>query len=353
MSAKARTSPAPRRSARTRERLVLGLAVLTLLAFTPVVGHHLAVATALPLQDVHSVGAICLVALHILLAPVHGVFHLLLAAGLLYAIGDRFLAWRRMRAVMSALRRCRAPIPVRLLRAANTAQLPPGALECVTGLANPAFAAGLFRPRIYIALELVERLDDLQLQAVVAHEAAHLRRRDPLRLTVLRFFGCVMFWLPALRRIVEDIADQAEFAADDAGSERDPLAMAAALLAVARFSSGKVVPSAANLLTPDLLEVRIRRLAGQQLDPPTHVTRRSVTAAVCMLLLAWSSGAVMAHPLPETAPQSALTHGDHSNCRDHAGPAFFHLLCRHYLPGGADCDHSLHVTAHPRPVSDS
>ena len=329
-----------------RERLVLALGVLTLLGLTPIVGHHLSLGAALPLQDAESLGAVCLVALHILLAPVHGVFHLLLGAGILYAVADRFRAWRRMRAAMGTLRRCRAPLPGRLLRAARSSGIGADRIECVPGLANPAFTAGLICPRMYFSTELVELLDDVQLHAVIAHEAVHLRRRDPLRLTVLRFFGCAMFWLPALRRIVDDIADQTEFTADDAAGRHDPLALAAALLAVARFAAPQPAGTA-NLVTLDLLEARVRRLAGEPVEEAIHVTRRSVAAAVGVLLLAWSSGAIMAHPLPDASEQSAHNHGYHSNCREHAGPAVLHLFCSHYLPGsGRDCDHSLHRRQH-------
>jgi hypothetical protein len=64
----------------------------------------------------------------------------------------------------------------------------------------------------------------------------------------------------------------------------------------------------------------VRRLAGQHVPPGTHVTRRSLVAAVAMLLLVWTTGTVMAHPMP-------TEHGHSTHC-DHSSAAWTHLFCR-------------------------
>lgn len=53
--------------------------------------------------QVERIGAVCLVALHLALAPVHGVIHVLLAAGLAYAVFDRVRAGVRLREGMASL----------------------------------------------------------------------------------------------------------------------------------------------------------------------------------------------------------------------------------------------------------
>lgn len=45
-----------------------------------------------------------------------------------------------------------------------------------------ARTVGLLRPRVVIGPELMLRLDSAELQAVLAHERAHARHRDPLRI---------------------------------------------------------------------------------------------------------------------------------------------------------------------------
>jgi Zn-dependent protease with chaperone function len=43
---------------------------------------------------------------------------------------------------------------------------------------------GLFRPHIVFAPQLAKRLDDLAIEAALAHERAHVRHRDPLRIWI-------------------------------------------------------------------------------------------------------------------------------------------------------------------------
>lgn len=44
-----------------------------------------------------------------------------------------------------------------------------------------AFTAGLLRPRVHVGRGLLKRLSSQECEAVLLHEAAHARRRDPLR----------------------------------------------------------------------------------------------------------------------------------------------------------------------------
>ena len=60
------------------------------------------------------------------------------------------------------------------------------------------FCAGLLRPRIYLSDGARRRLEPRALRAVLAHEAHHARRRDPLRLLVCGRLGACR-GSPALR----------------------------------------------------------------------------------------------------------------------------------------------------------
>jgi beta-lactamase regulating signal transducer with metallopeptidase domain len=210
--------------------------------------------------------------------------------------------------------------------AARRAGVQPEWIRVVPGLPNPAFTAGWLRPRIYIASELAERLDPDELTTVLAHEGAHALRRDPLRLSALRFLADTLFWIPALRRIADDIADETEVLADDQASRDHPLALASAILALARW----IRPSSAARLKDvvgfaqraDLLDRRIRRLAGEAPEAQSHLTRRSIAGAVGALGLVWISGAMMVHPLPAADSPHHLNHCSHPNAW-----AITHLFC--------------------------
>jgi BlaR1 peptidase M56 len=96
-----------------------------------------------------------------------------------------------------------------------------------------AFCVGHLRPRIYVSSGACERLDAAELAAVLAHEAHHARRRDPLRLAIVRVLADAVFFLPVLRRLSQRYRALAELAADEAAVRacRDRAPLASALLA--------------------------------------------------------------------------------------------------------------------------
>jgi hypothetical protein len=97
-----------------------------------------------------------------------------------------------------------------------------------------AFCTGLVRPRIFVSTRAVDVLTPKQLTAVLAHEAHHVRRRDPLRLLVVRVVAEGLFFLPILGRLAQRYEELAEVAADEAAlrtSGDDGGSLAGALLA--------------------------------------------------------------------------------------------------------------------------
>lgn len=350
--------PVAAREERRRRVLLLGIGALILLSTTPVFGHHLARGGEALLQGTDRLGDLCLVALHIVLAPVHEFFHLLLAAGLVYAAWDRSRAWRRMRRTLAPLDAAHPRKGDAFWTAALAAGVDPARLRVVEGLPNPAFTAGWLLPRVYVARELAGRLSAAELTAVLAHEGAHVARRDPLRLSLLRVLGRTLFWIPALARLADDVADEAEVAADDRAAGDQPLVLAAAILAVAqsvpRDGAPGGLPDArlaggVGFTCHDILERRIRRLVGEDAAVRTHVTRRSLGGAAAALALVWTSGLLMAHPLAAGSGHAhAMTAGAQqgargstpAECAHHAGPAILHVFC----PGL-----SFGATRHPCP----
>ncbi len=325
-----------RKEQRYRRAVLLGLAVLLMLVMSPLLGHHLPIGLDQHLAGRDHLWALCLVALHVLMAPVHGVFHLLFLAGLSYAVWDRARAWRMQRAVLSRLSASVPPADSEIARAAASLDLPLAMIRIVEGLPSPAFTSGWLSPRIYLSACLPDRLSSVELRAVIAHEAAHARRRDPLRLSLLRFLACTLFWLPAVARLAEDIADEAEVGADDAAVLDQPLALASAILTLAQWlRPARTAHGGVGFDERDLLERRVRRLAGEDVPPRTRLTRTSVIGAALALLLAWTSGTVMAHPLPEQTP----AHEEH--CEHEGSSVLLHIFCLGHGAAGnrSDCLH--------------
>ena len=339
-------------------RLVLGgVGALVLLSLSPIFGHHLSARVDAAMFGQDHLWGMCLIALHLLVAPIHSAFHGLLVMGLAYAIWDRGRAWFRMRRALAWLPALEttdstAGLDISIRRAGLTASQ----VRVIDGLPNPAFTAGFLRPMVYLCRTLPETLSTEELTAVLQHEARHVRRRDPLRLSMLRFLGCTLFWIPAFRRLAADVADETEIAADDAAARENPLALASAILALAQWRDTSRRSSSKHLTTGDvsglvnvgghgaagafdtLLERRIRRLAGESAPVATRLTRRSLLGAALTLGLVWGSGVIVAHPMPGMDHAAGESHCEHGNAS-----AWSHLFCLRdavrSATGAVECPH--------------
>lgn len=314
-----------------RRATLVAIGGLLVLATSPVFAHHLSFGLDSYLAGLDHVGALCITALHLLLAPVHRGFHVLLAAGILYAAYDRLRAWRKLRNALSQLIWHEPSAGSLIAISAQRVGVDASRLRVVPDLPSPALTVGWLRPLILVAGDLEQRLSGVQLDAVLAHELVHVRRCDPLRLSVLRFLSLTIFWIPALRRLSDDVADEAEILADDHAGASQPLVLATALLTLAGAPNAQ--RGAVGILRDGLLDRRVRRLAGEAVTVRSHVTRRSRVAALAALSIVWASGILVAHPLPH-----GDSHGAH--CRHEGQFILGHLFCLGFPSvTHADCPH--------------
>lgn len=305
-----------------RRAILLGIGTLIVLSIGPVFGHHLSNTLATELSGVDHVGAFCVLALHILLTPVHEVFHVALGIGVAYAFVDRWRSWRALSGSLAPLQSSQPMAGDRFWLAAAAASLDPRRIYVVDGLPNPAFTVGLMFPRVYVASRLEVLLSQAEMEAVIAHEAAHVKRRDPLRVSACRVLSLTLFWLPALRRLVDDVADEAEIAADDEAAHGRPLVLASAILSLAGWNQQLTLRAVVGFQRDDLLDRRILRLAGEKAPVTSHVTRWSLAAAAIALFFAIASGVLVAEPI---AQRSGTARNHH--CAHAGESAFTHLFC--------------------------
>lgn len=325
-----------------RRAILLGIGTLIVLSVGPVFGHHLSNTLANELSGVDHVGAFCVLALHILLTPVHEAFHAALGIGVAYALFDRLRSWRVLSGSLAPLQSSQPVLGDPFWLAAVAARLDPLRIHVVDGLPNPAFTVGLMSPRVYVASRLEVLLSQAELEAVIAHEAAHVKRRDPLRVGACRFLSLTLFWLPALRRLADDVADDVEIAADDYAAHGRPLVLASAILSLAGWRQQQTLTAAVGFQRDDLLDRRILRLAGEKATVSSHVTRWSLAAAGIALFFAIASGVLVAEPIA----QKTVTARSH-HCAHAGESAFAHLFCPGLRAHGkaGECAHSTAVSA--------
>jgi hypothetical protein len=169
-----------------------------------------------------------------------------------------------------------------------------------------AMTTGLVRPRVTIAPVLVAKLDERALRAVEAHEAAHARHHDPLRLWLAQIATDLQWPSRPARRRFADWRVALELARDAEACEQvDGSDLAAALIEAVRIDRGPANAAVAGLIDgSDAFSDRIYRLLDAQREAPPRAPRRwpawlmiGVGLGLAMAAGAWS-GEMIVRLLP-------------------------------------------------------
>jgi hypothetical protein len=155
-----------------------------------------------------------------------------------------------------------------------------------TVLDHPGVAAYCLpgpRPRVVLTAGALALLDDDELDAVLAHERAHVAERHDLVVLPFSAWVSALPWIPGVRAARRSVARLVEMVADDrACVGRDRTVLAAALARVG--SAGAHAPAGALGAGDDAVLDRVRRL----LDPPPpspRARRLALGGAVLLVLL--------------------------------------------------------------------
>jgi|GEM_PF-1238227 len=138
------------------------------------------------------------------------------AAGAAFILG-RFMLRARRSPFSNAvpLGRCHGDPRYHIEEAARAGGIEPGAVFVTAGEGVPG-VSGLLRPRIIIPERAAMELNQEELRAVLLHEEAHRRRREPLRLALQRLALTVFFFYPPLWLLLRELNTSAEMACDEA-----------------------------------------------------------------------------------------------------------------------------------------
>jgi beta-lactamase regulating signal transducer with metallopeptidase domain len=181
-------------------------------------------------------------------------------------------------------------------------------LSCSSRVPVPV-ALGIRRPEICVPPRALAGLTDEQQEGMLAHELAHLARRDPFWLVLRQVIACALFFQPLnwvarrrLREISEMLSD--EWAVARTGR---PLSLAGCLAEVAGWSVGTPalpVPGMAD--RPSSLGRRIRRLLDETRSPENPARRAWLAAAMGVLVIVVAAAApAVSAARPEPAPAEA------------------------------------------------
>jgi hypothetical protein len=152
-----------------------------------------------------------------------------------------------------------------------------------------AFCIPGVRPLLVLSSGMVEELDRPQLDAVVAHERAHLSEHHHLLLLPFVAWRAALPVLPAADRAHDAVRDLVEMRADDVALTAldgpDPRrTLAAAIVAVAGGAGGPL-PEGALAVTGGAVAVRVRRLLSPAQPLPAGGRAAALACALALLLV--------------------------------------------------------------------
>ncbi|MEX2324279.1 MAG: M56 family metallopeptidase [Nitriliruptoraceae bacterium] len=229
------------------------------------------------------------------------VFPLLLAAWALFAAVR--LA-RRLLVARAAYRRAFHDVSAGLvpghvrdaaLSVARRLEVPDPFVTVTPGVAGGAYVVGSRRPVVVLDADLAAQLDDDELEGVLAHELAHVKRRDNLIAGMLGAVRDAMFFAPGVGWAVRHLHRERELAADQVAVRVTgrPGALASGLLKV--LDQGPRAGHACSAFAPSGgLVDRVRMLV----DAPAAPTRPRRTVELVALIAIMCLAIVAALVIP-------------------------------------------------------
>ena len=189
-----------------------------------------------------------------------------------------------------------------------------------SALVRVPLVVGHVRPVILLPLGTVAGLSPACLEAILAHELAHVLRRDYLVNLLQTVAEVLFFYHPAVWFLASCVRTERENCCDDAATALvggDPLRLARALTALAEWSHSAVVPAAPRLALaamnrPGALLLRVRRLVLHRPAAPTLAESLMAGALVLGGLGLLGGSVALASPLnngPTAKPAGQTTPG--------------------------------------------
>lgn len=177
---------------------------------------------------------------------------------------------------------------------------------CVDAAFPLVAVVGITRPRFVIARSVVSHCSAEELQAIFAHERAHIARGDNLARALFAVTPDLLAPLPIAKHLAQAWHDATEESADDRAAELGPsgrVVLAQALIKVARIAPAASIGElpASALYRGENIDRRVRRLLAPRPAPPARLSLRWRIAMLASLF----TGSVLAlhaiHEIVEAA----------------------------------------------------
>jgi Zn-dependent protease with chaperone function len=163
-----------------------------------------------------------------------------------------------------------------------------------------AFTIGFVKPSICLTRGLVRRLTEQELEGVIAHEYAHIKRRDNIAVFLGLMVRDFLYLLPLAHFLFALFTREKEHAADEMAAKltNRPLDLASAILAISRIKVGRNLVTNYSAFTPlgATVESRVKRLLEGEKLPERYLSQMLVSFLTSVLIFSVAVGVAMAEP---------------------------------------------------------
>lgn len=197
----------------------------------------------------------------------------LYAAGAVFGAGALLIAWQKRRRLV-----------------ARSVRHPDWPDVLIVDMAISAFARG----SVVLSRGFMEALAPEHIALVVAHERAHIRRKDPAYFEVLAWLDVIFWFNPFLRAQTRDCRLAAEVACDAAVIAAAPSmrkAYASTIVAALQHTAGDALACAPAAISPRNLGDHGMRI-GEIMSPSARRGKRAGAAFILAAVLAVPAGAL-------------------------------------------------------------
>ena len=165
---------------------------------------------------------------------------------------------------------------------------------------------GIFRPVLLLPAGIQRRLSPAQLEAVLAHELCHVRRRDNLAGAIHMLVECLFWFHPLVWWIGTRLVEDRELACDEEVVSRgaDPASYAEGILKVCELCCRSPLPCVSGVTGADLIH-RIECILAPHNALPLARGKRLLLALTAALALATPVVIGVTHAAHAQEPRSA------------------------------------------------
>jgi uncharacterized protein (TIGR03435 family) len=162
---------------------------------------------------------------------------------------------------------------------------------------------GCLRPIVVLPIAAITQLNVAQVEAILAHELAHVRRHDYLVNLMQTLAETLLFYHPAVWWLSGRIRDEREHCCDDVAVAvcGDPVGYAAALAELEVWRGGELNLAAAA--TGGSLLNRVRRILRVEVSDDSRTSPWTIVLVVAVAMSALTLNIVAQTPSPEPNPK--------------------------------------------------